>query len=854
MKKLTLSLALAGSTFLSIGCATEAPLQDVSCQGDNCDAFDSIKSLISDAKKLDLGDLLVLGAGYATEELNDALDVTDYASVELRPTEFYALKEIVEQNSSLNDKLNDIDKLVSGLAARFGESELTTEVNKVRADHLSDPTSDDKFFAESAFTLGANFKHNWGFKTAGIEEGNDVRTNIGFAVDADLEARIISAYDDELSGIAGAPLAAIKSSRGFIFPRKIGDVRDMRPGESFALKGSGSMGINLGAGVPLLVTEPTSFLTYSIVLTAGLRSQLTGEMDVQLIRMNGDEVVIDVGMEVAKVKSARVGLRDGWGVHGLVEQKVEIAGIEVDLGKLVDKALQKELNAKLNLISAEASTSKKATRMSVARMRFNLDQSDPEGAREEALAQALKGDLRLAQALANRGDSGVRAEFDLLRSGVATANHAGLEIFGMHFFTTTEESSGVATIQTPGGATSLMFESLHKEGGWFFESHGYGRTGLAGLIYDAAGGPAVGETNLFISVEEGDKHMEREKMLDHLDGLIVSLAGKEALEAVEKHTNALEKSVWTTCPDPNISYDCNEGLIENDATFKAAQDDARDALEAATLGLDAETRKLLKVIGDLKVAGQSVQDIPAQLTGPNASIVLDYRLDDGALLDLFAKNTGDDFESEVLDHLEASQVDRRKDADLEAARQTIRTKLDGDVEAMGTAFDLYKSKYLRLVSAEKAELRVVTEDDVALTLPPVGANAVEIRFEVDANNRPMYEEAVTQSIAQARSKVVTEFFDKVVDLADDVGRAGTGKAPHEEQLVAYGLLGLTNSDRVDLRVNIDVDTSGCPILCGAPQTRYDLAKFKSSDTHGKATGVREIGGGLFNIDSIIDIK
>jgi len=843
MKKLTLALALSGASLLTNACATDAPVEElaVSCDGAKCDAFDSIRSLVSDAKKLDLGDLLVLGAGYATNGLNDALNLTDYASVELRPTEFYALKERVDQDLTLND----IDKLVSGLAARFGESELSTEVNRVRAAHLRDSSSDDKYFAESAFSIGANLSPNWNFQSAGLTQGSDATSTVGFAAGGTLEARIISAYDDELSAIGSAPLAAIKTARGFIFPRELNDVRDMRPGESFALKGQGEMGLNIGAGVPILITEPTSFLTYNVVLTAGLRSQLTGEMDVQLVRLDGDQVVIDVGMEVASVKSARVGLRDGWGVQGLVEQNIDIAGVNVDLGRLVEKALQKELNAKLNLIGAELSSSKRLERMSVARLRFHLDASDPEGAREEALAQALKGDIRLAQALANRGDSGVNAEFDLLRSGVATASEAGLEIFGMHFFTSTEESSGVATIQTPGGATSLIFESLHKEGGWFFESHGYGRTGLAGLSYDASGGPAVGETNLFIAVQEGDKHMERDKMLDHLDGLIVGLAGKEALSAMEVHTNALEQHVWASCPSPDISYSCNEGLLEDDAILRQEQNEARNALQASITNLDPETQDLLEQVGELKIAAQSLQDIPAQLVGPNSSIVLDYRLDDGALLDMFSQNSGSDFQNSVLDFLEATQVDRIDDTNLAAARETIRTKLDDDVVAMVSTFDSYKEKYLRLTSIEKADIA---------GLGNIGANAVEIRFQVDSENRPEYETAVSQSLARARSKVVTSFFDDLLVQADDIGKAGTGSAPHQEQVVAYGLLGLADSSRVDLRVDIDVDTSGCLLLCGAALDRYDIAGYAGSDTRAKGENVQAIGGGLFNIDSIIDIQ
>ncbi len=843
MKNLTLSLALAGTTLLAIGCASEAPLDELSvtCEGEKCDAFDSIRSLIGDAKKLDLGDLLVLGAGYATDGLNDALDVTDYASVELRPTEFYALKELVDQDLTLNN----IDKLVSGLAARFGEKELTTEVNRVRAAHLRDSSTDDKYFAESAFTVGANLGANWNFQSAGLKEDETASSTIGFRANATLEARIISAFDGELSGIGRAPLAAIKSSRGFIFPRKLQDVREMRPGESFALKGQGKMGINIGAGVPILIAEPTSFLTYNVVLTAGLRSQLSGVMDVQLVRLDGDEVVVDVGMEVGRVRSARIGLRDGWGVSGLVEQNIEIAGINIDLGRLVEKALQKELNAKLNLIGAELSASKKVERLSIARMRFNLDAADPQGAREEALAQALKGDIRLAQALANRGDSGVNAEFDLLRSGVATASEAGLEIFGMRFFTSTQESSGIATIQTPGGAISLIFESLNKAGGWFFESHGYGRTGLAGLIYDGAGGPAIGETNLFIAVQEGDKFMERDKMLDHLDGLIVSLGGLEALQAMEVHTNKLERYVWQSCPAPSLSYSCNEGLIESDATLRQTQNAARNALQGAIGGLDSDIQELLVQVGELKISAQSLQDIAAQLVGPKSSIVLDYRLDDGALLDMFANNSGTDLRDSILDLLEATQLDRLKDANVVSARQKITSRVDSDVDEMIATFDEYKVKYLKLASVEKANISGIGN---------IGANAVELRFEVNADKRPDYESAVTQSLAQARSRVVTSFFDELLEQADDIRSAGQGSIPYDEQIVAYGLLGLAESTRVDLRVDIDVDTSGCILLCGADKDRYDIAGYASQDKRARGSAVRSIGGGLFNIDSIIDIK
>ncbi|MBL4636122.1 MAG: hypothetical protein JKY56_19840, partial [Kofleriaceae bacterium] len=619
------------------------------------------------------------------------------------------------------------------------------------------------------------------------------------------------------------------------------------PGESFALKGKGTMGVNIGAGVPILIAEPTAVLTYNVVLTAGLRSQLAGQMDIQLVRLEGDEVVLDIGMEVSTVKSARIGLRDGWGIAGLIEQEIDIAGATVDLGRLVERALEKELNKKLSLVSAEASKTNRTTRMSVARMRFHLDAADPEGARSEALAQALKGDIRLAQALANRGDSGVDAEFDLIRSGVSSASHAGIEIFGMRFFRTTQESEGAVVVQTPGGATSFIFETLHRVGGWFFVSHGYSRTGLAGLTYDAeSGGAARAETNLFISVQEGDKFFERDKMLDHTDSMIVSLAGSSALGMMEGYTNEIQQEVLRLCPLPTddgfFDESCNMDVVVNDSGVLNLRSQARFALLAATNGLAPDLQDLVMAAGDLKVATQAVTDPRAAAVTPKASVVLDYRLDDGALRELFAKNTGSDFQESIIQILQATQVDR-SDTNLAATRETISTRIDDDLVPMAKAFDRYADEYLRLVSLEGAKID---------TLGEIGANAIEIRFDVDSRKRVDYQDAISRSLSQARSEVAVDFFDEMIDLADDIGRSGTGSAPYEEQVVAYGLLGITPVNRLDLRVDIDVDTSFCR-FCFALE-RYDSAGVESYDVRAKGDDVQPIGGGLFNIDALINLN
>src|SRR5687767_5241617 len=91
----------------------------IECEG-KCDGLSSVRALVSDAKKLDLQDLINVGAGFATDQLNDALDVTSYASVRIQPTELYAPAAVAANDLTLKN----LDTLVSGLAAKFGESAL----------------------------------------------------------------------------------------------------------------------------------------------------------------------------------------------------------------------------------------------------------------------------------------------------------------------------------------------------------------------------------------------------------------------------------------------------------------------------------------------------------------------------------------------------------------------------------------------------------------------------------------------------------------------------------------------------------------------------------------------------------
>lgn len=835
--RLSTAFLLSGFAALSAGCSGsddpassgDAPGETlgVQCNG-KCDGWGSIESFYRDAKNLDLGDLVAVGAGFASEGLNDTLSVSDFAGIQIAEPKFYTTKDRAAQDLTLED----LDQLVSGLASTFGEKELATEVNALRLAHLNG--SVDKLYAELAFQVGAGV-HGWSVATGGFGAGS---VNVGFDAGATLGVRVIGAYDDETSAVGGAPLKAMRAARGFVLPRSVDDVRNLKPGEVIAWSGKGAIGLNVGVGVPLLIASPTPALSYGIVLSAGLRTRLAGDVDVQVVRLSGDQVVVDVGVQVANILSAELAINDGWGVQGLVKKSANVGGANVDVGKLVDKSLRKQLDDKLSFVAARLEKSKQKTRLNVARMRFSLDGGADPVALEQALAQALRGDVRLAQALANRGEPGVNAEFDISRSGVSATSTAGAEIFGMHFFKSVTEGSGSVVIQTPGGARTLLFDSLHKAGGWFFSSHGYTRVGLSGLVYDAgdAGALPQGEANLFVQIQEGDKYMERDKLLDHLDSIISALGGKAALAAIEGPGNELESYVQTSC-NPSDAFDPCRISILSDPKVISLRSQGEQALAAALTGVDPAAQDVVKKAGQLRLTTQATVEPAATFVGPNASVVLDYRMDDAAVTDLLVDKNRFDLKNALLGHLEAVTIKRR---DTPAAIKADRAKLDSGktketLESLMNVYDDASSRYVRLVAAE---------DAVISSIGPIGPRAIELRFPVDAQNRVDYEKATASSFSQSRARVAMEFFDKLVAESSPLGR-------HDEQPGAYALLSLLPPGHADVRIDVQMDLND---NLGQNFDHYKQAGWAGFDAYAKGSQVAPINGGQFSVDALLNLK
>lgn len=815
---------------LTLALATSACVTDT---GTDTQDFRELRDLYEDGSNLDLQDLLSVTSGFATDELNDALELTEFASIKLEETELYTLSE----NAQDDVTLNDLDELVSGLLHTYGEKELTTEVNVARRNHLLN--SDDVVYAESAFEVRVG-AHDWGHTTSGFDDAlEDAWARIGFDASKALEARVITAYDSEWDAHWRNPLQAVKGLRGYVIPRSVNDLRKLKPGESYALRGTGRLGVNLGVGVPMMVAAIDAF-TYNLVVSGGLRTLLEGVVDVQVVKLDGDRLAVDVGIEKSNVKSANIALRDAWGVSGLVESHVSIGGIDVDLGRLVEKALQKQLNKKLNLIEASYEKTNRKSRLSVARFRVDLSTATPDSDVEKALAQLLHADLRLAQALSNRGDQGIEQEFELSRSGVSSTSYAGIDLLGMSFFRKVQEGEGSVTIQTPGGARSILFESLHKESGWFFSSHGYTRVGMSGMVFDADNPQgAQGEANLILQILEGDDYMQRDKLLDHLDGVILGVGGPAAMTAIELPANALERYVENACPNSQAFDPCRSQVLSSSGV-QQLKAEGMNRLRDAVGHLDVSLQDLVMKAGEMRLIAQSAYEPKASLVGPPTSVVVDYRLDDSALFNLFNARQGD-IEGALMRYLKVAQIDRIDSADdISEERDEVEDDYAELAVEVGKRWAKQAKRYRKLLKSEAITLPQHPE------LGEMGSSAIEVRYVIDSDNRVKYEETVSGSIAQARSQVAIKLVDKLIDIVDEGGK-GLG---NPEQIVGFTLLGMSTQQSVDLRIDVDMDMDN---NWAQSFEHYREAGYTSFDLYGRGASVAPIDGGLFDLDALIKV-
>lgn len=842
-------LGLVSIVILS-GVACAAPSdEDTESSGD---AVTELKAYWADAKRLDLGDLTRVVAGYATTELNDQLTGGTVGATFEAPAVFAAQ---AEPNRVLPDgsEVKALDTVVSGLASRFGEGELGTEVNASRLKHLQ--SGADKYYVESGFSVKAGLNHGWNFNAGGFLNGTGIA--LGFDASAQLSSRVILAADDDhVLDLVKAPLTAAKNMRGFVYPRSVDDVRKMKAGEMFALRGQGNLGANFGLGTPLLVADPTGNLAYRVVFSAGVSTVISGKLDVQLVRLDGDEVVVDVGVENGKGVSFNASISDGWGVKGICDdgqrclRPLEFGGKKFDVAKYVEKAVENRINSYLSFqVDGGASTS--SSRVSLSRFRFHLDGGDKDEV-ARALEQTLKFDLRLAQAIYNRDldqrEPAVRADFDAVRAATTSTVNFGFQLLGMNIYhSAVVKKEGSFVIQTPDGAKSVLFDMLHKEGGWFQMGHGFTRTGLAAQTIDTKTPDNFrSEANLFIQTVVSDAHMDDDMIIDNLDGLIGGTVGQKVVDVLDKYGNEMQRLVWSTCPvqkdkegtTERWDEQCNVALLD-DPNMQKLKADGLAAVEPLLANLPDDYKVVLRTAANTRLILQSVGIHNLDATsGPNASFALDVRFDDKALAALTSRSKAD-YRAVLRDYVTNIYADRNevgKNRTKDQVRGTVELQFASKLDAMATEFDRRANAYRLIADAERV-LPAALAGKRYVSFP------LGLRFAVEGERADKLENAVVVSTSHDRAIAAARLFDGLKDVADKLN------VPlYDEHTATFPLLSLVPMKNLVVGMDIAADTKS---TFWNSRERYQKAGFQSVNAHAQGSDTSTISGGMFNIDAVV---
>jgi hypothetical protein len=508
-----LGLLVVTSVFAGACASDDAPPTE-----DN--VSNGLTSRFADLKKIRVDELSRVAAGFATDKLNDSLSAGPL-STKFAGTQVFGAA--AEQNSVLpaNAKVKSLAELKQGLASEFGDADFSTRLTASRLKYLQDTA--DTYYVESSVDLGAGVDHGWTHSAAGFSAGA-ASLSVGFEAGVSLKSRVVLAAPKAgLRQMYDAPASAVKGLRGFVFPRSLDEVKAMKTGEMLSLSGTGKIGGHFGVGVPVLAAAGAG-ITYNVVLSAGASGVLSGELDVNLVRLEGDEVAVEVGVTKGSLSNFGIALTGGFGVNNVCGAEsclrpLKIAGAEVNLQKLAESALQKQLNTLLQTRVA-ASQANESSRVTVSRVRFHLDRGADVGV---ALEQALKADLRMAQGMAARDlgevEPGVEVDFDLVRSAATTTRDFGATVFGLDIYhRKVVEKEGGFAIQTPSGTQSVLFETLEKRSGWFQMDHGFKRTSIAASTVDVKDPTASrNEANLFLQAVVGDSHMDDDILIDSAD-------------------------------------------------------------------------------------------------------------------------------------------------------------------------------------------------------------------------------------------------------------------------------------------------------------------------------------------------
>ncbi len=795
----------------------------VVCSGPKCDGLSArFRDAFDDMRNIDLSDLTVLGARLADDQLNDALGSIPYTTLKVSDTALYGTNRTALGQTVVHN-LND---LRAGLTERFGEQALASQVVALRQ---AQSAADDVIWAESHFRMGPTVAPSWNFNA-----GDSAVGTVGFNTNAAIEAVVIAPYASTTDALTQNPLAALKAARGWVMPRGLSDVQKMAPGESVSMRADGALGLNLGVGVPFLLGTIADAIVLNARLNLGARVGLSGKLDVQLIRGENDDAWVDVGLDQQAIRAFSVAVTTGWGVAGLPQANLDLGVRDLNLTKIAEKALQKQLNTHLNA-SLSATTSSSSLRLTVARFKFDTSRGEDV---EQALAQAMRGDVRLAQALAIRPGSGVVQELDFTKDARSESNYVGFRFLGMEFYRANNFNTGTIHIENDGGNQTILFSELEEKSGLFFTDRAWEYRNLVsiksrgGLLQDAS-------VNARITIREGDSFLRRDQMLDHVDPLLGYLTGFSVMWAnVGQPSDALAHFVDTYCPRPdNINVTDSEyraclAELPTNSDVLARKESVRQAMNEVLAGplvpgfKEATTpQEMADELLNFKLESSARNDRPdVAFFGPKGKMVTQMRFSHEALHEIMELGRHVDFRKRVEEVLRLMAAERIADS------STKQSRVDSFISRRASRLDELAEIYA-LATLEWADLDDISR--VALNEKTVGNDGHLVLINTRESNA-----VDVASVAEYKGRVVERMVPALVTRA----KAGILNDLDEPEgfVIAYALLWLANPANVEVMANYMFDQG-------------DDRAFPDLTVYGRGTAAM-IDAGQFDLDQIIGAR
>ena len=814
-------------SLLVIGCmgdVDQEPIEAGSCPSGKCDRVsDDVQELFSDMKRVSLDDLVSLGAGLATEELNDQLARLPFIDLQLSETSLFGLETRTLFGETM---INNIYDLQAGLTVALGEQAFSAKVNQLRISTLqSRPGS---IFAETSFRLGGSLQQSWS-----VDHGEWLG-NLGFELSPNLEAIVIAPYDQVSDAVVSQPLNLLRAARGFILPRDLSDIINMSAGSSVTLRGRGVVGINLGLGVPLIATAIGDYLSLNARLSGAVRVSMSGDLDVQLVRGQGSTVYLDVGLTEQRVKHLSAAVTSGYGVEGLPIPELNVGGLKVDVAQVIEEAFARQLNEKLGAFDVRRSSTQVSGRLSVARFEFNLSAATP--TLTQALIQGLKGDLRLAQALANRDQSGVVSQLELTKDFELDSKYLGFRLLSMRFFSSTEETQGNINIGVNGENQEILFGEIERKGGIFFTQRGSNWRQTTSTISSGMG-PKRALNNARLIITEHDRFLSKDQINDHLDALLGYFYGANPVfedfgyiaDQLSEHADhscggrpdhdasRREKERYETCVeqlpfDPQVrSY--IDRIYERSSGYEgrwSGQDFS--LLDATTVG-----QQVLAT----RVGISATHDAPnVGMTGPRGTLVTQVRFSDQAVETLMDPSSPERFAKAMMSVMSLMDLDRGDDLDdrIDERDNYLRGKQRRISEVVDT-YQVIMERYQQY--NEVAEL---TWNDGK----SVGEEATLLLISRD-------EKPALKSLAQLKGELIGTLYGELIESARWLGEPDT-------LLVGYALLNLVPPSQIELMLSgkFSEDHSG-----GYHQYDYSIYSLGNADF---------IEAGIFNLEELLSAK